>query len=128
MRDHERLRVFKLADEMVLSIYRATLSLPRSEQFGLTAQIRRAAVSVAANIVEGSARSSHLEYCRYLDIAYGSARELEYEISVCRRLGYLDEQPGIALQRECERVSKSICALLSALRKSESANRRDAAS
>ena len=118
MRDHEKLRVFALADELVLSVYRETASLPRSEQFGLTTQMRRAAVSITANIVEGCARSTHQKYCRFLDIAYGSARELEYEMSVCIRLGYLSETAGPTLLRQCEHVSKSICSLLRALIKS----------
>jgi four helix bundle protein len=68
-RDHRKLRVFASGDELVLEIYQATQRFPRSEQFGLQAQLRRAAISVATNIVEGSARRSAREYGNFLNIA-----------------------------------------------------------
>lgn len=77
MRDHTRLEVFRRADKLARAIYQATTSFPRIETFGLTGQIRRAAVSVVTNIVEGCARCSETEYLRrFLDIAYGSVRGL----------------------------------------------------
>ena len=69
-------RRYELADQLALAIYKETRSFPREEMFGLTSQLRRAAVSNASNVVEGSARSSEAEYLRFLDIAYGSAREV----------------------------------------------------
>jgi four helix bundle protein len=90
MRDHTKLRAFELADQLALTTYKATASFPREEQFGLTSQLRRAAVSVASNIVEGSARFSESEYVRFLEMSYGSARELEYQIGLSYRLGFLD--------------------------------------
>jgi four helix bundle protein len=89
MRDHTKLRAFELADQMALLIYQKTKDFPREEVFGLTSQMRRAAVSAASNIVEGSARFSLADYIRFLDIAYGSVREVEYQISLAHRLGYL---------------------------------------
>ncbi len=77
MRDHTKLRAFQLADQVALAIYKQTRSFRREELFGLTSRLRRAAVSVASNIVEGAARSSEAEYLRFLDTAYGSAREVE---------------------------------------------------
>lgn len=95
MRDHRKLRAFELADELALSIYRCTASFPRDELFGLTSQLRRAAVSVPSNIVEGAARDSLADYVRFLDIAHGSAHEVEYQISLANRLGFLtDDQAG----------------------------------
>ena len=78
MRDHTKLRAFELADEVVLLIYRATREFPEEEIYGLTSQMRRAAVSVPSNIVEGCARESQAEYLRFLEIAFGSLRELHY--------------------------------------------------
>ena len=76
MRDHTKLRAFELADEVVLLIYRATVGFPKEEIYGLTSQMRRAAISVPSNIVEGCARESQTEYLRFLGIAFGSIREL----------------------------------------------------
>ena len=76
MRDHTKLRTFELADEVVMLVYRTTARFPKEELFGPTSQIRRAAVSVPSNIVEGCARDSGAEYLRFLNIAFGSLREL----------------------------------------------------
>jgi len=78
MRDHKKLRAFELADELVLSIYRLTSGFPTQEQYGLTSQLRRAAVSIASNIVECSARNGLADYIRFLDMSYESCSEIEY--------------------------------------------------
>lgn len=91
MRDHKKLRAFELADELALFIYRKTRSFPKEEAYGLTAQMRRAAVSVPSNIVEGCARQSQTEYVRFLEIAFASLRELHYQFDLAQRLGYFDE-------------------------------------
>ena len=105
MRDHTRLRAFELADRLALLVYGQTKSFPRDECFGLTSQLRRAAISIASNIVEGAARESLADYIRFLDMAYGSARELEYQVSLADRLGYLpDPSELIALARETAMV------------------------
>jgi four helix bundle protein len=86
MRDHKKLRAFEVADQLAMLTYKQTTSLPKDELFGLVSQMRRAAVSVVSNIVEGCSRSSTVEYIRFLEVAYGSARELEYQISLSERL------------------------------------------
>jgi len=78
MRDHTKLRAFELADEVAFLIYQATKEYSKEEMYGLTSQMRRAAVSVPSNIVESCARESQAEYLRFLEIAFSSLRELHY--------------------------------------------------
>ena len=101
---------------MALQVYRTTASFPKEEMFGLTSQIRRAEVSVASNIVEGSARFSEPEYIRYLEIAYGSAREVEYQIGLSYRLGFLPDLTYADLSSLSTETAKVINGLLKALR------------
>ncbi len=117
MRDHTRLRAFELADNLAIEIYRATQPFPREEQFGMTSQMRRAAVSIASNIVEGCARHTETEYLRFLDIAFGSARELEYQISLATRLGFLSHAIGDAVAALAQETSKVLGGLIRSLRK-----------
>jgi len=117
MRDHTKLRAFELADQLALAVYQVTRTFPREEQFGLTSQMRRAAVSVASNIVEGSARHSERDYLRFLDMAYGSARELQYQISLAQRLGFLDNKSHYSLLASSEETSKVLNGLIRSLRR-----------
>ena len=116
MRDHRKLRAFELADELAAAVYRATRVFPREEQSGLTSQMRRAAVSVASNIVEGCARHSQRDYTRLLDVAYGSSRELEYQLSLAHRLGYFREDAHASLAASSEETSKVLNGLIRSLR------------
>ena len=117
MRDHTKLRAFQLADQVALVIYKATRAFPREEIFGLTSQLRRAAVSIASNIVEGSARLSEAEYLHFLDMAYGSAREVEYQVSLAFRLGFLREPAHQELSALTVETSKVLNGLVRSLRK-----------
>lgn len=112
MRDHRRLDAFRLADALCLAVYSETRVLPREEVFGLTAQMRRCAVSVPANIAEGSVRRTERDYARFLEIALGSARELGYYVSLCGRLGYLDRKATAALEHLQGRTAAALAALL----------------
>jgi four helix bundle protein len=116
MRDHTKLRAFELADQLVLLTYRSTTSFPSHEQFGLTNQMRRASVSIASNIVEGSARASEAEYLRFLDMAYGSSRELAYQASIAVRLGYLTDEAFKKLEAHAIETSKVLNGLIRSLR------------
>jgi four helix bundle protein len=118
MRDHTKLRAFALADELALQVYSKTAAFPREEQFGLTSQLRRGAVSIASNIVEGSARQSSAEYIRFLDMAYASACEVQYQLTLARRLGYLTRENADELDNAAKETCLVINGLLRALRKS----------
>jgi len=107
-RDHRRFSVFSEANTLVVRVYRVTASIPVSERFGLQAQIRRAAVSVPTNIVEGSARDSTTEYCRFLEIA--SARECEYLAQLCACLGFMGGDEAAALASRYEAVASKLLA------------------
>ena len=116
MRDHTKLRAFTLADDVALMIYKLTSSFPREEQFGLTSQMRRAAVSIPSNIVEGCGRHSEADFLRFLDIAYGSLREVEYQVSLATRLGFAEGTPE--LKNKLVETSKVLAALIRSIRKS----------
>jgi four helix bundle protein len=105
MRDHRKLVASTKARELALEAYRATSQFPREEQFGLTSQIRRSAVSVSSNLVEGCARRSERDYLRFLDMALGSACELEFQLDLARELGFLGENGHlIGLSQEVARL------------------------
>ena len=117
MRDHTKLKAFHAADELAIAVYEATRSFPKEEQFGLTSQMRRAAVSVASNIVEGCARDTQADYLRFLDVAFGSLRELTYQASLSHRLGFLDDQTYHSLHSGCVTASKLLATLIRSLRR-----------
>ena len=117
MRDHRKLRAFELADDLVVNVYRNTAHFPREEMFGLTSQLRRAAVSVPSNIVEGCARSSEGEYLRFLEIAYGSVKEVEYQIGLSHRLGFLGQPVHNELASRASETAKVLNGLIKALRR-----------
>jgi four helix bundle protein len=111
-RDHRRLRVFHEAHSLTAAIYKETRTFPRDEWYGIRAQIRRAAVSVAANLVEGNARCSTPEYVNFLNIARGSAGELGYLVLLASELGYLSPAASRHLGDACNRLIPQLEALL----------------
>ena len=117
MRDHNKLRAFELADKITLLTYRITKDFPKEEIYGLSSQMRRAAVSIPSNIVEGCARESQVEYLRFLEIAFGSLGELQYQFGLSRRLGYLKESDISECNPKLIETEKVLAALLRSLRK-----------
>ena len=118
-RDPEKLHVFHLADALIVQIYKETEAFPTSERFGLQAQIRRAAVSMAANIVEGSARRSIREYVHFLNVATGSTFETRYLLNLSTRLGLLPRIQTENLTNRCTVVAKTLISLMRALERLE---------
>lgn len=97
---YKQLLVWQNAHELVLLVYKVTKNFPKDELFGLTSQLRRAIVSVAANIVEGQARSSRKEFLQFLYIANGSLVESEYYFDLAKDLHYIDESERATLQNK----------------------------
>src|SRR5438128_2266553 len=111
MRPHQKLEVWIKALELVTDVYKDTESFPKEERYGLTSQIRRAAVSIPANIAEGAGRYSSKEFAHFLSNAQGSASELETELIISNRLGYLDETSFSQLIAQLERIGRLITGL-----------------
>ena len=111
-RDHRRLRVFQEAHDLSIAIYQHTRSFPRDEWFGLRAQMRRAAVSITSNLVEGNARRTTRDYLSFLNIARGSASELEYLLQLSAELNYLPSPVYTSLKERCERLIPQLEALV----------------
>lgn len=106
MSTYKDLIVWQKADELAFQIYLATKAFPKEEIYGLTSQIRRAALSVPTNIVEGAARKGPKELLRFLYIALGSLREAEYLLSFARRLNYIEESKYLQLEKQHNEVGK----------------------
>jgi four helix bundle protein len=109
------LRVWKTAVELTLEVYRITESFPASERFGLTSQLRRAAVSIASNIAEGHARSTRGEYRHFLSIARGSAVEVEVQLLLAEQIGFVRSPMLIKSRDYCDAISRMITNLKRAL-------------
>ena len=107
-----------MADALVIDLYKATKAFPIEERFGLQIQLRRAAVSVPTNLVEGSARRSTRNYLHFVEIAIGSASELRYLVGVAVRLGFMTAQDADSLVTRYGRVIRALQALESALSRS----------
>jgi len=107
--------VFKIADHLVGETYRRTQRFPDSERFALQSQVRRAAVSVASNIVEGCARPSKKDYMHFLSIALGSASEARYLVNVAGRLGFIAPEDASELEAQYDGLVRGLQSLVSAL-------------
>lgn len=111
MRPHEKLDVWKKAIDFVVAVYKATDRFPKDEKFGLTSQIRRAAVSIPANIAEGAGRKSYKEFAHFLSNSQGSASEVETELLIASRLSYIEETSYLALRSSLDEIGRMLTGL-----------------
>ncbi len=111
---YRKLEVWQHAMDLVEHVYRTTQSFPTEELYGLTSQMRKAAVSVPSNIAEGHGRGGK-DFCRFLNIAYGSLLELETHIEISLRLGYLSETDTQSLFERTSQVGRMLNGLRSSL-------------
>ncbi len=116
MRDHTKLKAFQLADKLVLKVYKATKDFPSEEKFGLASQMRNAALSIPSNIVEGCARDSQSDYLRFLYIAFGSLRELHYQLGLSNRLGFLNKKDSPIVEEKIVEAEKVLNGLIGSLK------------
>lgn len=116
MRPHENLDVWRKAVDLTVDVYRETEGFPKDERFGLTSQLRRASVSVAANIAEGAGRKSTREFLNFLSMAQGSASEAETEFLIAFRLGYLREETFLEITSRFGDIGRMITGLSNHLR------------
>ena len=114
MFNFEKLDVWKKSIALADKIYRQTRTFPAEERFGLTNQLRRAAVSVSSNIAEGSSRSSKVDFARFIEIGTGSVFELASQLFIARRQGFLSEENFQELYADAQEIGR----MLSGLRKS----------
>jgi len=111
MQSYKQLRVWQRAHALTLAVYRLAATLPTDERFGLCSQLRRAAVSVPTNIVEGTKRQTNADYARFLNIAEGSLAETEYLLLLAADLGYLTPQDHQPIAAETDELARMLHAL-----------------
>jgi len=115
VQNYRELIVWQKGMEVVAEVYRLTRAFPREELYGLTQQLRRAAVSIPSNIAEGQARDSTAEFRRFLSIAQGSRAEVETQILIAIRLGYTNETKARATMSLLEEIQKMLAKLITCL-------------
>lgn len=115
-RGYQDLIVWQKAIEFVEAIYRHTGAFPTEEKYGLSSQLRRAAVSIPSNIAEGQARGGGREFTRFLDIAIGSLAEVETQLTIANRLKYIDAQGYESLQIDAAEIGRLLRGLIKSLR------------
>ena len=116
VKDYKELEGWQKAVNLATALYEVISGFPDTERFGLTAQIRRSAASVPANIAEGWGRGSTREYVQFLLIARGSLLELETHLIIAHKLGYMIREQSDSVQKQLESISKMLNRLIAALR------------
>ncbi len=117
MRNYKNIKAYQLADNLVIEVYKMTKNFPKEENYGLTSQIRRAVVSIPANIAEGSSRQHNKEYLNFLYISRGSLAELEYLIALAGKLGYFNKEKTNTMNSLQQETAKTLHGLITAVEK-----------
>jgi four helix bundle protein len=112
MKDYRDLKVWERAHRLTLDVYRITTGFPREERYGLTSQIRRCSASIGANIAEGCGKRGNGEFQRFLQIASGSASELDYHLLLSHDLGFLDKTQYAKLSQDLGELRRMLTSLL----------------
>ena len=118
MKDFRQLQVWEKSHKLTLMIYDITASFPKEEMFGLTSQMRRASSSIAANIAEGCGRGTDADFARILQIANGSAREVEYFLILANDLKYVKADKHKAAEAQATEVVKMLASLIRTIKNS----------
>lgn len=117
MQDFKNLMVWQKAHACVLVVYQLTKRFPDDERFGLTSQLRRSVASIPANLAEGCGRGSDQDFARFVQIAMGSAAEVEYHLLLARDLKYISPEEGASAATAIEEVKRMLASLLKTIRK-----------
>ncbi len=115
MQDFRKLLVWQKAHSLTLGVYKASANFPKQEMFGLTSQIRRSASSIPTNVAEGCGRGSDADFGRFLQIAMGSASEVDYQLLLAHDLGYLTTVDHGQLGQNVTEVKRMLSALITKL-------------
>jgi four helix bundle protein len=116
MQDFKKLKVWEKGHQITLAIYKLTARFPKEELYGLTSQMRRAAASIVSNIAEGRGRAGRADFGRFLQMATGSASELEYQLLLAHDLNYLKAEEYQNLEKGVVEVKRMLSALMQRLR------------
>lgn len=116
MQDFRKLEVWQKAYKLSLDIYRFTIKFPNEEKFGLTSQMRRAAISICSNLAEGCGRSGDADFARFIQIAFGSACELECQILISSDLGFMAKNDQSVTEQQLIEIKCMLASLLKKLR------------
>ena len=116
MKDFRQLKVWEKSHQLALATYEATKGFPKEELYGLTSQIHRASMSIPTNIAEGCGRNTDADFASFLQMAMGSASEMEYQLLLARDLGFLPQDSYEKLHNEVEEVKRMLTSFLKTLR------------